>query len=178
MSYLLDEKAKLAIYRSFIHANLNYCPAVWHACGAGNTKRLELIQKRALRFVFNDKSSSYEELLKKANLSMLEVSRLRTIACEVYKAINNLGPNYISELFIKQNSHYNFRNQNTLKLPKVRTVKHGKNSFSYQGAFTWNSLPNNVRCAENYSTFKRLIKNWTGPSCKCSLCRLQAKQSS
>ena len=54
LSKLLNIDSKLAIYKSFIYSNFNYCPVVWHACGAENTERLELLQKRALRFVFSD----------------------------------------------------------------------------------------------------------------------------
>jgi hypothetical protein len=41
-------------------------PLVWHFCGEGNTKKLEKIQERALRFIYNDSDSSYENLLEKS----------------------------------------------------------------------------------------------------------------
>ena len=34
--------------------NFNYCPLTWHYCGEVNTKKMENIQKRALRFIYND----------------------------------------------------------------------------------------------------------------------------
>jgi hypothetical protein len=51
---------KLTIYYSFILSNFNYCPLVWHFCGESNTKKLEKIQERALRFIYNNSDSSYE----------------------------------------------------------------------------------------------------------------------
>jgi len=51
---------KLNIYYSFILSNFNYCPLTWHFCSETNTKKVENIQKRALRFIYNDYSSSYE----------------------------------------------------------------------------------------------------------------------
>ena len=35
----------------------------------------------------------------------------------------------------------------------------------------WNSLPNVFRVNENYREFSRLIQNWSGPMCKCIVCR-------
>ena len=48
-------------------SNFNYCPLVWHFCGEVNTKKVENIQERALRFIYEDYSASYDELLSKSN---------------------------------------------------------------------------------------------------------------
>jgi hypothetical protein len=45
---------KLTIYYSFIMSNFNHCPLVWHFCGEVNTKKVEKIQERALRFIYED----------------------------------------------------------------------------------------------------------------------------
>ena len=31
-----------------------------------------------------------------------------------------------------------------------------------------NHLPNSIKSAENLEIFKKLIKSWQGPTCKCS----------
>ena len=46
--------------------------SVWRFCGATNTKKLERIQFRALRFVFLDFESDYDTLLDRAGLPTLE----------------------------------------------------------------------------------------------------------
>ena len=56
----LCKLGKLNIYHSFILSNFNYCPLTWHFCGEANTKKIEKIQERALRFIYSDYSSSYE----------------------------------------------------------------------------------------------------------------------
>ena len=47
---------------------LLYCQILTIAlfCGEGNTKKLEKIQERALRFIYNDSDSFYENLLEKS----------------------------------------------------------------------------------------------------------------
>jgi hypothetical protein len=41
----------------------NLCPLVLHFCGEVNTNKVENIQERALRFIYEDYSITYEELL-------------------------------------------------------------------------------------------------------------------
>jgi hypothetical protein len=42
----------------------------WHFCTEKNSKKLEKVQERALRFVYEDYNSSYEELLHKAKVPL------------------------------------------------------------------------------------------------------------
>ncbi len=61
----LDKESRLAIYKSYILSNFNYCPFVWHFCGISNSRNMEKIPERALRFVYEDYESTYDILLKK-----------------------------------------------------------------------------------------------------------------
>ena len=42
---------------------------VWQFCGARNSEKLEALNKRILRFIFKDYSSSYPQLPEKVNFS-------------------------------------------------------------------------------------------------------------
>ncbi len=70
---IFDIKEKIYIYNTFILANFNYCPTIWHLCGKTNTKKIERIQERALRFMFNDHCSTYPALLEKCSHTTLHV---------------------------------------------------------------------------------------------------------
>ena len=59
----LDEASRLAIYKSFIMSNFYFCPVVWMFTLKKALSNLVDIQRRALRFVLCDYSSSYDELL-------------------------------------------------------------------------------------------------------------------
>ena len=65
---------------------------------AKSLNKVESLQKRALRFLYED-VSSYEELLQKAGQETIKVKRLRSLCIEIYKSINNINPMYISEIF-------------------------------------------------------------------------------
>jgi hypothetical protein len=41
-------------FRCFILSNCNYCPVTWHFCSEQNTKKIEKINDRALKFIYSD----------------------------------------------------------------------------------------------------------------------------
>ena len=171
LSKFLSDKTRLIIFKSFIQSNFNYCPIVWHFCSKSNSEKLEKLQFRALRIVFNDYEASYENLLSRVNMTTLHLNRMKNIAIETYKCLNSLSPEYIRDLVNYKSSNYNFRYENMAEIPTVRTTRYGKNSFRFESARVWNSLPNDMRKVENFKEFKRLICTWTGPGCKCSICQ-------
>ena len=63
--YLLPYQRKV-LTKSFVLANLNYCPMVWHFCSCKNIQKMERIHKRALRFTLNDFCSDYQKLIAKS----------------------------------------------------------------------------------------------------------------
>ena len=63
-------------------SNFNYCPLVWMFSNATSLKKIENLQKRALRFLYNNYQLTYEELLDKANSSTMNVKRLRFICVD------------------------------------------------------------------------------------------------
>ncbi len=53
------------IHNTFLLANFNYCPIVWHFCDKASISKMEKTQERALRFLLNDKNNSYSFLIEK-----------------------------------------------------------------------------------------------------------------
>ncbi len=132
---------------------------------------MEKIQERALRFVFREFTSSYDDLLSKGNIEMLYVKRLKSMAIEVYKTLHNLNPKYMQSLIeVKTDTNYDFRSSTILKQPAFNGITYGLNSFRYKAPKIWNSLPNNIKNAVSLVQFKNMIKSWEGPKCYCSMC--------
>ena len=171
LSKFLSAENKILIYKSFIRSNFNYCPLVWHFCSKTNSDKLEKLQHRALRITFNDFSSNYETLLKKADMPTLHLSRIRSMAIETFKSIYKISPPCLHNLVTLKNSSYSFRYNNIVEVPNIKTDRYGRKSFSFEAAQVWNSLPNNIRIVESYKDFVRLIRTWCGPTCKCTVCR-------
>ena len=100
----LDYASRLSMYNSFIMSNFNYCPVVWMFTSKSSLSKLEDIQRRALRFVLDDYTSDYHELLNKADVPGVKIMALRYLAIEVYTCVNGLNPKYLNDLFIIQNT--------------------------------------------------------------------------
>ena len=162
---VLDTSSKKAIYDSFIISNFTYCPLVWLMCSKVHLKKAEKIQCRALRFVYYDFKSPYEDLLSQGNHRSVSVILLHAIAIEVYKCLNELSPKYMTSMFENQFQHYEVRSRYNLKLKKFNTLKYGYNSFTYLGAKVWNNLPNCVKEAATITSFKTKLMNWKDASC-------------
>ena len=113
-------------------SNFNYCPLTWHFCGEKNTKKIEKIQERALRslrFIYRDYDSNFESMLIKSHLPSLKVRRLRAIALEAFKILNNSSPVYLNDLLTFKNLSYSFRYTKTVEISQVRTNRYGTRSF-------------------------------------------------
>ena len=62
----LSFNAKRDLINSYIISNFNYCLLLWMFSTAKSLNKIESLQKRALRFLYNDYLISYEGLLEKA----------------------------------------------------------------------------------------------------------------
>jgi len=86
---------------------------VWylgHNCRSSDSRKIERIQDRALRAVFNSHSESYENLLVRAELPSLLNRRLQDIAILMYKVKYGLAPSTVEELFKQKSTSYSLRN--------------------------------------------------------------------
>ena len=126
---------------------------------------------RSPRFLYNDHTSSYNDLLSKSDICTMLISRQRALCIEIFKTVKKLNPPFMQKIFKLRTSCYSLRNPNDLThiRPSKRTFR--SNSLMSIGPQIWTNLPNELKSAENLKTFKRLIKNWDGPSCRCSACQ-------
>ena len=168
----LDQDSRMAIYKSFIMSNFNYCPLIWMFTSKTSLSKLENIQKRALRFVLDDYQSGYNDLLQNANVPGIKIMLLLYLAIEVFKCINEINPAYLNAMFTRKECPYALRDSSILMRPKVNMTQYGLKSFRSYGAKIWNHLPVSYKARISLSEFKTLIKSWDGPKCKCSVCAL------
>ena len=166
----LTKLNKLTIFHTFILSNFNFCPMAWHFCTESSTKKMEKLQERALRFIYDDYTLSYTELLHKVKMPSLHIRRMRTMAIETFRILNGIAPVVLSDLVVKRNSSINFRYSNILHIPRVNTTTYGKHSFRYAAPVLWNSLPDDFRSCTSFNHFKNLMQSWNGSNCKCAYC--------
>ena len=67
-SYFLKEHSRKTFYLSYIHSYLNYANIAWGSTYVTKLQKINLLQNRAVRFVFNeDRLSHSRPLLRKIN---------------------------------------------------------------------------------------------------------------
>ena len=88
-------KEKKVLVQSFIFSNLEYCPLVWYFPSSKSLENIEKLHERALRFLYNDHTSSYNDLLSKSDRCTMLISRQRAPCIEIFKTVNKLDPPFM-----------------------------------------------------------------------------------
>ena len=159
----LDLKCRKLIFQSFVLSNFTYCPLVWHFCGKQNNGKIEKIQERALRILYDDYESECSKLLDKSGAITMLQSRLNCIILEVFKSIHNANPLCIQDMFEIKKSSYSMRDSSKLVQSKRNTTTFGLRSFTYLGSKLWDDLPNDFKDAD-LALFRDRLRHWDGPN--------------
>ena len=101
---------KKLLMNFFFNAQFNYCPLIWMLRIRSNDNKINL-HERCLRIIYNDKQSSYEELLIKDGTVSIH-SNIQALATEMFKVKNKLSSEISCDIFAQRiNNHYNLINQ-------------------------------------------------------------------
>ena len=160
LSKYLNASCRMAIYKSFVTSTFDYCPVSWIFCGKSNSSKLEKLNERALRIVFNDYNSTYENILREAKALSLSMLRLKYMIIEVYKCIYKLNPEYMNDMFLLKESGYDLRDTSIAYQPKFKSITFGYRSFTYYGSKLWNSMPLYLKQIKEFHVFKRELHDW------------------
>ena len=155
---------------SFVYSNFNYCHFVWHFCSCESSQKIEKIQKHCLRLVLDDYESNYGNLIEKNGTTAMEIKRLRTLATEIFKAINNINPSYMKNIFSPK-TNAKIRPHDII-VRHHNTATYGDKSLTALGPKIWNKLPTNTKSLTSITKFKEYIRTWFWPSCECNVCRM------
>ena len=127
----MGKPEKVVVVNSFIYANFNYCPLVWHFSTCESIRKIEKIQKCCLRIVFDDYDSDYDVLLRKSGKVTMEIKRFKILAIAVFKTVNNLNPNDMKDIFTPK-LHPKVRPNNIL-VKYHNTITYGAKSLKPLG---------------------------------------------
>ena len=109
-------------------ANFNYFPLIQMFSSAVSLKKIENLQKRALRFLYKSYNTSQEDLLLKSSFSSMNVNCLLTLCIEIFKTLNNLNPSFMKEIFSVRQTNRPVREKYKLNLdfPSYNQVTFGR----------------------------------------------------
>ena len=62
-------------------------------------------------------------------------------------------------------------NKSNFRLPRVKTVTFGLNSFRSLGPRIWRLVPDELKAIKSFNVFKEKIKGFKFKDCLCNLCK-------
>ena len=169
VSRYMNTDKKRVIMKSFITSQFGYCPLVWMLHSRTLNNRINRIHERALRVVYNDNASTFEEMLQRDGSVTIHEKNLQTLSIEMFKMLNGLSPKIMDEIFsvkkdqmYKSKFPYNSRN--------VRTVAYGTETLSFLGPKLWSIIPMEIKECTSLNEFKSKIRKWKPHQCPCRMC--------
>ena len=159
------------IMKSFINSQFGYCPLVWMLHNRKLNARVNKIHEKSLRIVYNDRRSTFEELLIKDETFTIHVRNIQFLAIELYKVVNEISSELMSETFPLKESIKYF-SKNIFKTETIHTENYGINSLAYLGPKIWALVPSYLKEIESLDKFKRQIKKWDAKKCPCHICKV------
>ena len=156
--YMSTEKRR-TLFKAFVVSQFNYCLLVsmFHTKELNN--RINSLHEKALRLTDQNRSSSFDELLKLGKSVSIHYRNLQYLLTEIYKVKMGLSPPIMNDILIfDENTSYNLRSGVTVTKGKIRTNKFSFETISTIGAVLWRNLPNDIKDSESLNIFKHRIK--------------------
>ena len=95
----------------------------------------------------------------------MKIRKIKTLATEIFKTVNELNPNFMKTIF-KSKTNPRVRPFNLLA-KNHNTKKYGGKSNMALGPE--NAQPENVKKETSFSKFRKYIKFWSALTCKCKM---------
>ena len=157
MSNYMSQKQKRIIMSTFITSHFGYCPLVWMFHNRTLNRRINNIHERALRLVYNDSQSTFDELLIRDNSFTIHDRNLQSLAIELYKVVNDIAPQIMKSIFPLK-SKLRYPRESIFETNNVKTVSWGTESLRYIGPKIWSLIPENFKSVRPLEKFKMKIR--------------------
>ena len=92
-------KKRRTLMKAFIESHFNYCPLILMFHSRIMNNKINRIHERALRLMYSDHLSSFDELLKKDRSFSIRHRNIESQAIELYKFFLGLFPSIVKNIF-------------------------------------------------------------------------------
>ena len=134
--------------------------------------RVNKLNERALRIIYQDYASSFTELLEKDNSTTMHNRNIQLLATELFKIKNGLSPTFMNEIFAENvKYHCDLRKETKFKRNNVKTVYNETETLTFLGPRIWKIVPDYVKKSNSFEEFKLKIKLWNPQNCPFRLCK-------
>ena len=128
----MGQKELEVVLNSFIYLYIPISittPPVWHFSTNKSIEKIENIHKRCVRLTINGYKSDYKTLLDKSGTDSAKIMRIKTLAIEIFKTVNELNTNFRKTIFTSKTNRRArpfdllVKNRNTQKYSKTHFLK-------------------------------------------------------
>ena len=172
VSGFMDQDKLRLLMKSFIESQFSYCSLIWMFHSRILNNRINKLHERALRLVYKDNVSSFDQLLQRDKSFSIHNRNLQKLATEMFKVKNNLSPSFMHSIFPDNQNSYNLRNNSAFQTNNIRTTYNGSETLMYRGPKTWDLVPNDIKESSCLNEFKIKIKLWKPEGCTCRMCKV------
>ena len=106
--YMTSDKKKRT-FSSFIKSQFTYCTLIWMFCTKQSIGRINSIHERCLRLTEQNYASDFG-VFENANEKPVHQKCIKLLTIEVYKYLNGLSPDIMSDIFKLRENTYILRN--------------------------------------------------------------------
>ena len=142
--------------KAFIESQFNYCPLIWMLHSRTLNNKINRIHERALRAVYFDYNSSFNELLDKNGSFTIHQRNVQSLAIEIYKYLHVLPPAILSEVFkVNETTPNDLRMRNELYARNPKTVRYSTETISFLSPKIRSLIPQNIKDSDSLPCFKK-----------------------
>jgi hypothetical protein len=151
---LLSSKIKLTIYNSLFRSHLEYCIHTWGLSGGKELKGIEILQKKAMRYIENTHSRAHTNVLFYKYKTLMVKDLIDYNICNfMQKCTHNTAPSSFQNLFIK-NRNFDRSLSYNLKLVRKTSLRLFPTLVFPR---VWNALTLESKRSESLALFKKKI---------------------
>ncbi len=160
LRHVISQSLAMDLYRSLIEPHFTYGDTVYDGCGVGSKHKLHVHQNQALRAVLNvNQYYSSTALHSGLNCEWLDVQRARHCSNMAFKAMNDMAPANIVNMFIRPDHVKNLRSTMVPNfIPPLNRTTLADNNFANTCYRYWGQIPNDTKSSPSIGAFKSNLK--------------------
>ncbi len=157
-----SEATKAAAYTALVRPSLEYSATVWNPYTQTQIRKIEMVQRRAARFVTgrHHNTSSVTDMIEHLQWDTLECRRVKASVTMLYRIVNDLVDIPADDYLIRAPTRPRSANNHQYRKTQTSRLYHQK-SFFPRAIDEWNRLPSSVVNAPSLVSFKQGLAECT-----------------
>ena len=122
LSKFMSFKQKPILMKIFVESQFGYWPLIWMFHSRKADSKMNHLQERSLKIVYEYYITLFEDLLKKYNSFKIHHKNIQSLAIELFKAKKGIANPILCDIFPLRSIDYNFMSQTDFTVSSVMSV--------------------------------------------------------